>query len=146
MKWLLVVVLVVLGACAPDVERVEVLRVPSPDGALDAVVVQSSAGAGSPFGYTLGLPVSGCAASERTALRVVGATRSDSAAGVAVAWVDLRTVRVTWLDARFRDPDADTLSVGTAAGPVTVLSGGGVVDPTAPPGGMPAGAGPVRDC
>ncbi|MCD2187590.1 hypothetical protein [Actinomycetospora soli] len=143
---LLVLTLLVLGACAPDVERIEVARVAAPDGALDAVVVQSSAGAGSPFGYVLDLPVAGCPASDRPVLRVVGARRSASAAGVTVAWAGPRTVRVTWLDARFRDPDVDELVVGTASGPVTVLSGSGEADPTAPPGGMPAIAGASRDC
>ncbi len=146
-RWCLAaVLLVVLAACAPEVERVEVVRAPSPDGAVDAVVVQSSAGSGSPFGYTLGLAAPGCAVSGEPALRVVGATRSASAAGVAVTWVAPRTVRVSWLDARFRDPDVDSLVVPTTGGPVTVVSSGGVGDAAAPPGGMPPVAGPTRSC
>lgn len=143
---LVVAVLLLVTGCAPDVERVEVLRVPSPDGALDAVVVQSAAGAGSPFGYVLTLPAAGCAPTEAPVLRVVGATRSASASGVAVAWAGPRTVRVAWSDARFRDPDVDSLVAGTPAGPVTVVSGGGVADPTTPAGGMAPSAGPTRSC
>jgi hypothetical protein len=141
-----VLALVVLGACAPDAERIEVLRVPAPDGVVDAVVVQSSAGAGSPFGYALALTPAGCPADGDPVLRVVGATRSASAAGVAVSWVGPRAVRVAWLDARFRDPDVDLLVAPTPGGPVTVVSGGGEADPRAPAGGMPPLAGPPRSC
>ncbi|GAA4823566.1 hypothetical protein GCM10023201_07030 [Actinomycetospora corticicola] len=141
-----VLLLVALTACAPDVERIEVVRAPSPDRTVDAVVMQSSAGSGSPFGYTLGFTAPGCAVSGEPVLRVVGATRSDSAAGVAVTWTGARTVRVSWLDARFRDPDVDSLVVATTGGPVTVVSGGGVGDVAAPPGGMPPVTGATRSC
>ncbi|MEJ2871583.1 hypothetical protein WCD74_27740 [Actinomycetospora sp. OC33-EN08] len=141
----LVAVLTIAG-CAPDVERTEVVRVPSPDGALDAVVVQTSAGASTPFGYLVTVPPHGCAAADEPVLRVVGASRSASAAGVTVAWVGPRTVRVGWLDARFRDPDADVVTLDGPEGPVSVVSGAGASDATAPPGGMPPSTGPVEDC
>ncbi|MDL5158064.1 hypothetical protein [Actinomycetospora termitidis] len=51
-----------------------------------------------------------------------------------------------WLEARFRDPDADEVTLDGPGGPVSVVSGAGASDATAPPGGMPPMTGPVEDC
>lgn len=135
-----------LVACAPGAVRTEVLRVPSPDGALDAVVVQTDAGATTDFGYLLTLPRRGCPPDATPVLRVVGATRNAAAAGVMVRWTGPRAVTIDYLDARFADPSAVRRQVPTAGGVVDVAVSPGRGDASAPPGGMPPLPDPPASC
>ncbi|MFC5060931.1 hypothetical protein [Actinomycetospora atypica] len=132
MRTALVGLVLVLAACSPSPTRTEVLRVPSADAALDAVVVQTDAGATTSFGYLLSVVPHGCAAAPDPALRVVDATRNPAAAGLGVRWTGPRALVVEFLDARFADPPTPV----TAAG-ITVDVHPGVPDPAAPPGPMP---------
>ena len=135
-----------LTGCGGAAERIEVLRVPSPDAALDAVVVQSSAGATTSFGYFVFLPPHGCAVPSSPVLRVVDSSLNPRASGVHLDWTGPRTVVVSYLDARFTDPDSGAATTDTVAGPVTVTTRPGSPDPAAAPGGMPPRPGPLPLC
>lgn len=133
------------AACSAPVASTEVLRVPSPDASVDAVVEQTDAGATTAPGYLISFPAHGCAPGDAV-LRVVGATRSSSGYGVAVRWDGPRAVTVAYLDARFTDPATTPFTAATLAGPVSVTLHPGVVDPSAPSGTMPPRPGPSPAC
>ena len=120
------------GAC---VSRDEVARATSPDGQIDAVLVETNGGATTDFGYDVFLTIHRRSADR--GMRVAslyGAIRSDSAYGANLHWtapevllIEYDSVRgVPWVDSQ---PDFDKTRFQVRLRP-------GIVDSTAPGGGM----------
>jgi hypothetical protein len=135
MKILVALLLSLLGGCvAGEPSHDVVARSFSPDGAIDAVLVESNGGATTSFWYDVCLARHGgtCTVAESIAT-IYGATRSDQAYGVNVHWVNDSLLEVRYLDA-VRTKVADTHSMGDRM--VKIVLRPGVRDDLAPPGGM----------
>ena len=112
----------------------EVLRVTSPDGRLDGVVVESSAGATTSFLYIVCVVRRNEPCEPRSqAATLYGAARNPSAYGVNIRWADSFHLLVEYASAekqhliRSKPGGHDEIDVQLIPG---------VVDPTAPPGAM----------
>jgi len=116
------------------VGRDEVARVASPDGALDAVLMESSGGATTSFGYDVEVVPHAGKADAAPAATLYGATRNGQAYGANLRWVGARELSVEYLQARWTRQQESTATVGTEK--VTVVLHPGVTDNAAPPGGM----------
>lgn len=121
-----------LSACAG---HDEVARVTSPNGAVDAVLVESDAGATTGFWYDIYLVPRGKPWSRaRSAAWLYDARRSEQAYGVNLVWTEADTLEAQFSQAaqtRLHQP------VATVAGHrVRVVLRPGFTDSSAPPGGM----------
>lgn len=113
----------------------EVARVTSPDGLIDAVLVESNGGATDPFWYDVylvpkGLPYSNSA----SAVYLSNASRNADADGA-----DLRWETPLRLEVRFLQADKATVRntpTNVAGRQITVVLGPGISDASAPSGGM----------
>jgi hypothetical protein len=115
--------------------RDEVARARSPDGVVDAVVVETNGGATTSLGYEVDLVRAG--GSRLWARRVAylsGAGRSASAYGVNLRWTAPDVLAVEYLDAKSATLDAPVVSICDRSISVALVAG--VEDRTAPPGGM----------
>ena len=114
-----------LAACMPAAaSRTEVARLPSPDGALDVVVLVSDPGAtGAPGWFVHLLPRGDAPTDGEQALRVVGPCCDASGRhyGLDVRWTGPREVTVRYGDAAFADPPARDFSATAAEGTVVAL-------------------------
>lgn len=127
-----VLVCVVAGACGV-VSRDEVARVPSPDGALQAFVVETNAGATTSFGYEVWVAGKG----DREATQVAslyGAVRNENAYGVNLKWSSDTALLIQYFDAR--DAEIEKSKLQIAGREVSVRLQDRVLDSTAPAGGM----------
>lgn len=89
------------AACQPGGTTQEVQRLTSPDGALDAVIVERNHGATVPFVHEIVvLPKGAPASSAQPAVRLVGATRNENARGADLQWLSATALRVSYLQAR----------------------------------------------
>jgi len=120
-------------ACQPS--RDEVARVTDPTGALDAVLVETNGGATTSFGYRAYVVARGrdFGRGERVA-RLYAAVRNESAYGANLRWAGPGDLRIEYLTARIADLEHPAVTVGGRA--VRVRLEGGIVDSTAPGGGM----------
>ena len=109
----------------------EVVRVSSPNGKLDGVVLETSGGAATSYSYQVHIVESGKKAKgdSPAAASLYGAIRNDSAYGVNLRWESDATLFVEYFKAQ---------RVSQVIGPTTVKVAlrDGIVDPSAPSGGM----------
>lgn len=115
----------VLDLFAPSED--EVARVTSPDGRLDAVVVEINGGATTSFAYAVYVTEKAARFGGEPIAFLYDATRSERAYGVNLKWRGAKKLVVEYLrTGRFR----------VEKGPIEVVLKGGVTDPSAPGGGM----------
>ncbi|MEJ2405784.1 MAG: hypothetical protein P8171_16075 [Candidatus Thiodiazotropha sp.] len=139
--WLVVTTIVLASLAACDrssfVARDEVQRVASPDGRLDAVLVEVNAGATTSYVYEVYVVPHGVPASDtkRVMARLDGATRNTSAYGATLRWQGQGDLNVEYLQARhIRDLAVDGVTV--AGELVRIHLQPGIETPSAPAGGM----------
>ena len=114
---------------------VEVARVASPDGAVDAVLTEYNPGATASFVYRIHVVAHGGEwEGSPVAAELYGATRNASAYGVDLDWRDASTLEARYLQARSVSAPGRALRVD--GHPVTLVLREGVVNPDAPAGGM----------
>jgi hypothetical protein len=113
----------------------EVARVASPSGQAEAVLFEGNGGATTSFWYDVYVvePGRGPSRSQHVAY-LYGAVRSERAYGVNLRWTGPRALAVEFLEARQHSLNSSTVSVGDQVVQVTLVPG--VVDPSAPGGGM----------
>ncbi|MDN5781543.1 MAG: hypothetical protein L0H23_05905 [Luteimonas sp.] len=137
--WLLPVVLALAGCGAlPGGADVEVARIASPDGAVDAVLTELNPGATASFVYRIHVVAHGDVwDGSPVAAELYGATRNASAYGVDLQWRDAGTLEARYLQARSVEQPRRTLEVDGHA--ITIVLREGVENPDAPAGGMARG-------
>ena len=125
-----------LGSClAACSSHDPVARSTSPDGAIDAIVVESNSGATTSFSYDVCLAPHGASCTAASSLvQLYGATRSDQAYGVNVRWANASLIKVEYLEAQRVKVLHPTTAILDRT--VTVALQPGIIDPSAPPGGM----------
>lgn len=122
------------GASQPGAD-VEVARIASPDGAVDAVLTEYNPGATASFVYRVHVVGHDDAwDSAPVAAELYGATRNASAYGVDLHWRDAGTLEARYLRARSIEVPKSKLDIDGHA--VTVVLRAGVENPDAPAGGM----------
>jgi hypothetical protein len=129
---LVAVALALLTGCGL-VPRDEVARMPSPDGRVEAVLMETNGGATTSFGYEVHVVEKGRPASDQVA-RLYGAVRNENAYGANLKWISDNELVVEYLEAR--DQTLGRASVSVAGRAIKVSLRSGVSDPTAPAGGM----------
>lgn len=115
------------------VSRDEVARIPSPDRRLEAVLIEVNGGATTSFGYEVRVLATGDRRGTRVAW-LYGAVRSEQAYGANLRWTSEVQLSVEYLRAQEAALDAQRLRIGGRE--VQIQLRDGVLDPTAPPGGM----------
>lgn len=107
----------------------------SPDGAIDAVLVERNGGATTSFGYEIHLvPIGGNPSANTETAFLYAAARSEQAYGANLRWASPESLTVEYLSARSVVLKQSQISVAGRAIIVQLVSG--VSDPNAPPGGM----------
>ena len=130
--FILAVALALLTGCGL-VSRDEVARVSSPDGRVEAVLIETNAGATTSFGYEVHVVPKGRSTSAQVAW-LYGAGRSKNAYGANLKWTDDHELVIEYLDAREERLERASVNVEGRAVKVSLRSG--VNDATAPAGGM----------
>ncbi|HEX8667341.1 MAG TPA: hypothetical protein VF727_03090 [Allosphingosinicella sp.] len=118
-----------LGSC---ISRDEVARLPSPDGALEAVLVEINGGATTDFAYAVRLEEPGWFGAASEVASFYAAHRSDCAYGVNLRWAGPDRLLIEYRDAE----QAEARPARIGGRNVSVQLKPGVTDPTAPCGGM----------
>ena len=127
--------LLVAGCLSFTVSRDEVVRVSSPSGRVDAVLVESNGGATTPFAYFVYLVPKGASAPERGEVaRLIAATRNDQAWGVNLRWNGPGELMVEYRDAKDSQQPKDVVAFENDT--IRVVLKSGIVDSVAPAGGM----------
>ncbi|WP_197076409.1 hypothetical protein [Luteimonas sp. FCS-9] len=132
-----IALLAALVACAPvsGGAEVEVSRLTSPDGAIDAVLTEGNPGASASFVYRVHVVPKGETPSQAAyAAQLYGATRSPSAYGADLHWRAPGVLDVRYLQARSIDIPAHVVEVNGRK--VSIALQEGVENPEAPAGGM----------
>jgi hypothetical protein len=128
-----VVLILALGCFGAS--RDEVARTRSPDGAIDAIVVETNGGATTSFGYEIDLAQAGRGLwSARRVAFLYGAGRSANAYGVNLRWTRPDALAVEYLDAKAAKLEVPLVSI--AGRSISVALAQGIEDRNAPPGGM----------
>ena len=120
-----------LASCA---SQDEVSRVPSPDGRVEAVLIETNGGATTSFGYRILVETKGRWFSGEEVAWLYGAGRNEHAYGVNLKWHSDAELFIEYLDAREAKLMKPKMNV--AGRSITIALRGGVTDPTAPAGGM----------
>ena len=122
-----------ITACYPTYD--EVARVSSPNGLVDAVLVETNGGATTSFGYVVFLETDSFWGTKQTKVgHLYGAIRSDNAYGVNLVWVTGTTLQLEYLktqDIFFRLTKVEVADID-----FKILFRSGIYDPDAPSGGM----------
>lgn len=129
--------LVLATACVltGDVGRDEVARATSPDGLIDAVLVETNGGATTAFGYEVHIVPRGAEPSETSqAAFLYAAARGEGAGGANLRWSTPTSLSIEYLSARSVELMKPSAVVDDHA--ITVELVAGISDPNAPPGGM----------
>ncbi|MGB2715425.1 MAG: hypothetical protein WBC51_14685 [Vicinamibacterales bacterium] len=126
------IALALLAGC-DLVSRDEVARVASPDGRVEAVLVETNGGATTSFGYEVHVVEKGRPVGDRVAW-LYGAGRNAQAYGANLKWTGENEIVIEYLEARDQTLERKTVSVAGRVIKVSLRSG--VNDPTAPAGGM----------
>jgi len=114
----------------------EVARTTSPSGKVDAVLVESSGGATTSFGYAVFVVPAGRSTwLYKKVASFYDAARSEQAYGVNLRWAGPANLTLEYLTAERADLLLSNVSVAGEQVQVSLRSG--VTDPKAPPGGMP---------
>jgi hypothetical protein len=117
------------------VDRTEVARTVSPDKMLDAVTIETDGGAMTSFGYGVRVvPHGGKWTSGKQVAYVYAAARNKVAWGVTPDWVGARSLTIKYMEARSARVDSVVKVPGFGTIHTVLLPG--VVDSTAPAGGM----------
>lgn len=113
----------------------EVARVVSPDGKIDAVILESSGGATTSFWYNVCVVPHGTRCDiANSAVILYGASRNDSAYGVNMRWPSNKSLIVEYMRAKNVKIRHATIALGNNL--VHVVLHSNVIDAAAPPGGM----------
>lgn len=115
------------------VSRDEVARVPSPDGRVEAVLIETNGGATTSFGYEVLVTEKGNTRGNQVA-SLYGAVRSQRAYGVNLKWASNTQLLVEYQTARRETLDRAIVHV--AGRDIRTAFKPGLSDPTAPAGGM----------
>ena len=126
------IALALLAGCGL-VSRDEVARVASPNGRVEAVLIETNGGATTSFGYEVHVVPKGRPVSDQVAW-LYGAGRNENAYGANLKWADDHELVIEYLDAREQRLERASVSVEGRAIKVSLRSG--INDPTAPAGGM----------
>jgi hypothetical protein len=124
-------------ACSSSGSRDEVARVRSPDGLVDAILVETNGGATTSFGYEVVLVPSKTpvrSPSFAAVASLYGAARSDSAYGANLHWVASDTLLIEFFESKQATVNDSTPVV--AGKRIHVALKSGVLDARAPSGGM----------
>jgi hypothetical protein len=121
-----------LTACGL-VSRDEVAVVASPDGHLEAVLIETNGGATTSVGYEIWLREKGDESGNQVA-RLYGAVRNDAAYGANLRWTENGTLSVEYQEARAETLDRPRVQIGGRE--VRIVLKPHVSDPDAPAGGM----------
>ncbi|MFC3713147.1 hypothetical protein ACFOMD_11220 [Sphingoaurantiacus capsulatus] len=116
------------------VSRDEVSHLTSPDGAVEATLIETNGGATTSFGYEVRLRrADSWFGSSTQVAYFYGAVRSECAYGVNMRWTGPTTLQLEYLRAYSADVD-DKSRVGGKR--ITIAARSGVADPSAACGGM----------
>ena len=127
-------ILLALFGCMNGPSHDEVARVRSPDGKVDAVLIESNGGATTSFWYDVYLVSSGRKPSNDSVAYLYGAARNANAYGVNLKWQAADTLVIEYLSAR--DAKQTSSVVRRGEQDIQVVLRQGITDPKAPPGGM----------
>ena len=119
-------------AAGPSID--EVARSTAPDGAVDAVLVETNGGATTSFGYDIYVVPRGAKWSGNPVATLYGARRSEHAYGANLHWDAPDTLTVRYLSAISRDLKQPRLTLGGST--IRVALRAGETDRSAAPGGM----------
>ena len=136
MRFLGVLLLPLLSSCtAADPSHDVVARSTSPDGMIDAIVIESNGGATSSFWYDVCLAPSGgtCKVSDSFAT-LYGAARNDQSYGVDARWANNSLLQIEYLEAKRVTAVHSAASIGGRT--INVALRPGIQDSSAPAGGM----------
>jgi len=115
--------------------REEVVRLPSPNGKIDAVVIEINSGATDPCAYEIRIvPHSTNPGRNKPAAFLLGAVRNPSAYGVNLVWLSPARLAVEYDFAKISSLDHPIVTI--RGSPVAVELQSGRRDPSAPSGGM----------
>jgi hypothetical protein len=112
----------------------EVARVLSPEGAVEAVLMETNGGATTSFGYEVFIVPRGTKEPNNRAVHLHGAIRNSGAYGANLRWLSASELLVEFEEAKSSDVERPTVMVAGRTVRVTLRPG--VTDSTAPPGGM----------
>ena len=121
-------------ADSSDVSEDEVARARSPDGRLEAVLVERNAGATTSFGYVVHVVPVGDTPGTHEVAFVYGAVRNTSAYGVNLRWLSSHQLRIEYWNAKSSELKQPKVVAGGHT--VIVSLAPGVLDSSAQPGGM----------
>lgn len=119
--------------CAESASRHDVARVPSPSGGLEAILTETNGGATTSFGYEVSLMVTGSSRATPVA-SLYGATRSRTAYGVDIRWLNEHALKIVYLNAKSVRNVVTRANVEGRVVDVELQSG--IDNPAAPPGPM----------
>lgn len=122
------------SSCGFFYTNVEVARVTSPDGAIDAVVRETNGGATTSFGYVVSLTGAGKRHGSKSVASFYGATRSATAYGVNLNWLNANDLEIQYFQSRVAALEHSSVRINERTIQVSLKSG--VEDMTAPAGGM----------
>jgi hypothetical protein len=125
---------VLLVVFIPDPSKDEVVRVNSPNGKLDAVLIEANGGATTSFGYEVHIVPRNMAASDSPVAFLYGALRNKSAYGVNLRWDSPSLLAIEFLNAKSAKLEEHMVLVADQN--VRVVMREGVLDLDAPAGGM----------
>ena len=112
----------------------EVARVPSPNGMVDAVVIETNGGATTSYGYEVYLTLPKGQVNDRPVASLYGAERSDHAWGITLQWVSAEKLSVQYLSAKSTQLNEPSPVVGSQR--VQVVLESNRPDANAPQGNM----------
>ncbi len=112
----------------------EVARVVSPNGKVDAVLLETNGGATTSFGYEVYVLKHGAQPSDTPAVFLYGTIRSQSAYGSNLKWESSSVLSVEFLSTKTIYISRSLVSIGDQSIQITVRDG--VTDYLAPSGGM----------
>lgn len=122
------------GALLLGLSKDEVARVASPDGKLEAVLVETNGGATTSFGYEVHVVQRAGKPNGSPAAFMYGAVRNESAYSANLHWEKSNLLAVEFLDAK--SSEASTPSVLVGGQEILLAMRSGISDSKAPPGGM----------
>lgn len=128
-------ILLLTQALSDGVSEDEVARVRAPNGRLDAVLLETNAGATTSFGYKVYVVPVGKPARGTEAAFLYGAVRNPNAYGANLQWLSSDHLSVEYWQTKTSELKQPTVTTDGGL-PVAVSFQAGVVDPSAPAGGM----------
>jgi hypothetical protein len=112
----------------------EVARVTFPKGDLDAVLMEINGGATTSFGYNVIVVKRGARPNKDPVARLYGAVRNEHAYGLKMRWEEEALLVLEYMEANSALLAKESVSVGGKL--IRVAMKSGVIDPSAPSGGM----------